>query len=221
MSAAVRIFLYRYGAVALLENYVKALTAAGMEPVVSDTLAPAAGCAGLLLPGGYDSDPALYGQENVACRNIDRDRDEKELALLHYFCCARKPVLGICRGCQLMNFALGGDLIQDLPTKEHHVDLEDKDQLHETEVAPDAFLAALYGRRAVVTSAHHQAVGRLGVGLRAVAWAPDGGVEAIAHVSLPLWGGQWHPERQAFERARLGAADGAKLFGAFCALCGA
>ena len=221
MSAAVRIFLYRYGAVALLENYVKALTAAGMEPVVSDTLAPAAGCAGLLLPGGYDSDPALYGQENVACRNIDRDRDEKELALLHYFCCARKPVLGICRGCQLMNFALGGDLIQDLPTKEHHVDLEDKDQLHETEVAPDAFLAALYGRRAVVTSAHHQAVGRLGVGLRAVAWAPDGVVEAIAHVSLPLWGVQWHPERQAFERARLGAADGEKLFGAFCALCGA
>lgn len=221
MRAAVRIFLYRYGAVALLENYVKALTAAGMEPVVSDTLAPAAGCAGLLLPGGYDSDPALYGQENVACRNIDRDRDEKELALLHYFCCARKPVLGICRGCQLMNFALGGDLIQDLPTKEHHVDLEDKDQLHETEVAPDAFLAALYGRRAVVTSAHHQAVGRLGVGLRAVAWAPDGVVEAIAHVSLPLWGVQWHPERQAFERARLGAADGAKLFGAFCALCGA
>ena len=221
MSAAVRIFLYRYGAVALLENYVKALTAAGMEPVVSDTLAPAAGCAGLLLPGGYDSDPALYGQENVACRNIDRDRDEKELALLHYFCCARKPVLGICRGCQLMNFALGGDLIQDLPTKEHHVDLEDKDQLHETEVAPDAFLAALYGRRAVVTSAHHQAVGRLGVGLRAVAWAPDGVVEAIAHVSQPLWGVQWHPERQAFERARLGAADGAKLFGAFCALCGA
>ena len=221
MSAAVRIFLYRYGAVALLENYVKALTAAGMEPVVSDTLAPAAGCAGLLLPGGYDSDPALYGQENVACRNIDRDRDEKELALLHYFCCARKPVLGICRGCQLMNFALGGDLLQDLPTKEHHVDLEDKDQLHETEVAPDAFLAALYGRRAVVTSAHHQAVGRLGVGLRAVAWAPDGVVEAIAHVSLPLWGVQWHPERQAFERARLGAADGAKLFGAFCALCGA
>ena len=221
MSAAVRIFMYRYGADALLENYVKALTAAGMEPVVSDTLAPAAGCAGLLLPGGYDSDPALYGQENVACRNIDRDRDEKELALLHYFCCARKPVLGICRGCQLMNFALGGDLIQDLPTKEHHVDLEDKDQLHETEVAPDAFLAALYGRRAVVTSAHHQAVGRLGVGLRAVAWAPDGVVEAIAHVSLPLWGVQWHPERQAFERARLGAADGAKLFGAFCALCGA
>ena len=221
MSAAVRIFLYRYGAVALLENYVKALTAAGMEPVVSETLVPAAGCAGLLLPGGYDSDPALYGQENVACRNIDRDRDEKELALLHYFCCARKPVLGICRGCQLMNFALGGDLIQDLPTKEHHVDLEDKDQLHETEVAPDAFLAALYGRRAVVTSAHHQAVGRLGVGLRAVAWAPDGVVEAIAHVSLPLWGVQWHPERQAFERARLGAADGAKLFGAFCALCGA
>ena len=221
MSGVVRIFLYRYGAAALLENYVKALTAAGMEPVVSNTLAPAAGCAGLLLPGGYDSDPALYGQENVACRNIDRDRDEKELALLRRFCGARKPVLGICRGCQLMNFALGGDLIQDLPTKERHVDLENRDQLHEIVAAPDTFLAALYGCRAVVTSAHPQAVGCLGEGLRAVAWAPDGVVEAVAHTALPLWGVQWHPERQAFERARTGAADGAKLFDAFCALCSA
>ena len=197
MSGVVRIFLYRYGAAALLENYVKALTAAGMEPVVSNTLAPAAGCAGLLLPGGYDSDPALYGQENVACRNIDRDRDEKELALL------------------------GGDLTQDLPTKERHVDLENRDQLHEIVAAPDTFLAALYGCRAVVTSAHHQAVGCLGEGLRAVAWAPDGVVEAVAHTALPLWGVQWHPERQAFERAHTGAADGAKLFDAFCALCSA
>ena len=120
-----------------------------------------------------------------------------------------------------MNFALGGDLIQDLPTKERHVDLENRDQLHGIVAAPDTFLAALYGCRAVVTSAHHQAVGCLGEGLRAVAWAPDGVVEAVAHTALPLWGVQWHPERQAFERARTGAADGAKLFDAFCALCSA
>ena len=120
-----------------------------------------------------------------------------------------------------MNFALGGDLIQDLPTKERHVDLENRDQLHEIVAAPDTFLAALYGCRAVVTSAHHQAVGCLGEGLRAVAWAPDGVVEAVAHTALPLWGVQWPPERQAFERARTGAADGAKLFDAFFALCSA
>ncbi len=77
MSGVVRIFLYRYGAAACLKNYVKALDqAAGMEPVVSNNFAPAAGCAGRC-PGGYDSDPALYGQENVACRNIDRDGTKK------------------------------------------------------------------------------------------------------------------------------------------------
>ncbi len=100
-------FLYRYGAAALLENYVKALTAAGMEPVVSNTLCTRCRLCRAAAPGGYDSDPALYGQENVACRNIDRDRDEKNWRSCADFA-ARGSRFGICRGCQLMNFAPGG-----------------------------------------------------------------------------------------------------------------
>ena len=219
MSAAVRVFVYRYGALALLENYLKALPAAGILPVVSHRIDESDGCAGLLLPGGYDSDPELYGQENTASRNIDRDRDLKELELVRRFCGAEKPILGICRGHQLLNFAFGGDLIQDIPERARHVEAGDEDQLHEIQIAPESFLAPLYGARAVVTSAHHQAVGRMGTGLRAAAHTADGVIEALEHASLPVLGVQFHPERQAFGRQRDGAADGAKIFAYFRKLC--
>lgn len=219
MRAAVPVFLYRYGDPALLDNYCKALRAAGMTPVVSALTEQGDGCAGLLLPGGYDSDPRLYGQRNRACRNIDLNRDRKELELVRRFCAAGKPILGICRGHQLLNIALGGDLIQDIAEKARHMEAEGVDQLHEIRIAPGSFLAPLYGGRAVVTSAHHQAVGRLASGLRAAAWTEDGLVEAVEHVRLPLWGVQFHPERQAFGRRRTGAADGAGIFGRFRALC--
>ena len=219
MKAAVHIFLYRYGDPALLENYLKALLASGMVPVVSHLVEEGDCCDGLLLPGGYDSDPRLYGQENTASRNIDLERDFKELELVRRFSAAGKPILGVCRGHQLLNFALGGDLIQDIDTRSQHVDVNDADQLHEIRIAADSFLAPLYGERAVVTSAHHQAVGRLGDGLRAVAWTADGVAEVLEHERLPIWGVQFHPERQAFGRRRDGAADGAKIFAAFRTLC--
>lgn len=219
MRAAVHIFLYSYGALALLDNYLKALLASGMVPVVSHLVEEGDCCDGLVLPGGYDSDPALYGQENTASRHIDLDRDLKELELVRRFSAAGKPILGICRGHQLLNFAFGGDLIQDIATRAQHVDVNDVDQLHEIRIAADSFLAPLYGEQAVVTSAHHQAVGRLGSGLRAVARTADGVVEALEHERLPIWGVQFHPERQAFGRRRPGAADGANVFVGFRALC--
>ena len=122
MTRAPSIFLYRYGAADLLKNYAAALTAAGLRPRIGGDLAAAGGCAGLLLCGGGDSDPALYGQENLFCRNVDLDRDLRELALVRRFAAAGRPILGICRGCQLLNFAFGGDLCQDLPTAARHRD---------------------------------------------------------------------------------------------------
>ena len=224
MSGAVRVFLYCYGERALLENYVKALTAAGMESVVCSRLEESAPCGALLLPGGCDSDARLYGQRDWACRGVDLARDLKELALVRAFAAAGKPVLGICRGHQLLNFALGGDLIQHLPTAARHTQRGGRDQLHAARIAPGSFLAALYGAGAVVTSAHHQAVGRLGEGLRPVQWSADGVVEAVEHARLPLFGVQWHPERQMCSHPCFGAADGAALFSFFreqCRACGA
>ncbi len=219
MRKTVHIFLYRYGKLSLLDNYVKALTAADMCPVVSEQIKDCIGCEGLLLPGGGDSAPHLYGQENIACRNIDLERDLKELDLIDRFAAERRPILGICRGHQLLNIAFGGDVIQDIDTRERHVQIRDVDQLHETRIVQDSVLARLYGSQAVVCSAHHQAVGRLGEGFSDLQWTDDGVIEAIAHNRLPILGLQWHPERQAFARKRVGAVDGGKIFAYFRRLC--
>lgn len=218
MINGTKIFLYRYGEETLLKNYVAALKAAGLCPVVSDEIGESMCCAGLLLCGGGDSDPDLYGQNDLFCRKVDLERDLKELRLARRFAAARRPILGICRGHQLLNFAFGGDLYQHLPHAERHTDLGDRDQLHDTYIEPNSFLAELYGPSARVTSAHHQAVGRLAPRFRAIQWTADGVVEAMVHETLPIIGLQWHPERQDFLR-RAGAAEGGAVFRYFRALC--
>ena len=169
-------------------NYEKALVSLGAEV---ERISPE-GCSGLLLPGGGDVDPARYGQKNLGSMNIDPERDRREWALLDRFLPLRLPVLGICRGCQVLNVYLGGTLRQDI---EGHKRLEDgSDRLHASRT-DDPMLKALYGPRFVVNSAHHQAVDRPGDGLRAVQWAEDGTVEALRHERLPVLAVQWHPER--------------------------
>ena len=143
MKHAVRIFVYCYGEEELLENYRKALMASGMEAVIARDIRLCADCHGLLLPGGCDSDPRLYGQENIACGKIDLDRDLKELELVQKFVSEHKPVLGICRGHQLLNIAFGGDLIQDLETKHFHVQMQGEDQIHTTTIAAGSVLEKL------------------------------------------------------------------------------
>ena len=146
-------------------------------------------CDALLLPGGGDLDPALYGQPNQGSHPPDRGRDQEEMALLEMFIQAGKPVLGICRGMQALNVYFGGTLQQDLPG---HGQKNGKDIIHGVDTAP----SFLYNRRwTQVNSAHHQAVDRLGRGLRAIQWAEDGTVEGIVHEQLPVLGVQYHPER--------------------------
>lgn len=159
---------------------------------------------GLVLQGGADVCPRSYGKQPMRAEWAgDIERDRYEMELVHEFMAQGKPVLGICRGAQLMNVALGGTLFQDIATQcpqaIPHVDTDLYDQLyHEISFEPDSHLRDLYGEigQARVTSIHHQAVDRLGSDLVVDARSTrDGIVEAIrwrgAGYAIGL---QWHPE---------------------------
>ncbi|MEJ5207978.1 gamma-glutamyl-gamma-aminobutyrate hydrolase family protein [Denitratimonas sp. CY0512] len=158
---------------------------------------------GLVLQGGSDVEPQWYGQQpEHLVGDTDPVRDRFELDLIHAFIKAGKPVLGICRGMQLINVALGGTLYQDLValgvTSYSHVDTGRYDRHHHPLVIePDSVMAGWYGgaTQGVINSIHHQGVARLGEGLRVVARAPDGVVEAIWREGPGfVFGAQWHPE---------------------------
>ena len=158
---------------------------------------------GLVLQGGIDISPATYGQKPwIDKAEYDPIRDEYELDLLRAFIQADKPVLGICRGCQLLNVYFGGTLIQDIPTQWPgsilHNDTQRYERLiHEVHFMPGSRLSDIYGyepRR--VTSIHHQCVDRLGNGLVLEARSPiDLVPEGIRHTGHRfVMGVQWHPE---------------------------
>ena len=186
------------------ENYRQAIASAGGQVFFGAKEALTAGDA-LLLPGGGDLEPWRYGQENTGSQGLEPERDEAEWFLLEAFLAARKPILGICRGMQSINVFLGGTLVQDIPG---HSAVKGRDRLHLVRTGVSS-LRALYGELCQVNSAHHQAVDRLGSGLQAAQWAPDGIVEALTHKKLPVWAVQWHPERLADR------ASGRRLFQAF------
>ena len=150
-------------------------------------------CDGLFLPGGVDVDPVHYGQAICAPNvEINAERDAFELALFYAFAAQTKPVFGVCRGIQVINVALGGTLVQDLPAQRnaHHSRVT-----HGLTITPGCFLEAMPDLCEPVNSFHHQAIDQLAPGLVVLAHAPDGVVEAVAHETLPIWGVQWHPER--------------------------
>ncbi len=156
----------------------------------------------LILPGGGDVDPAHYGGvRHEANYGISAERDGFEMSLARAALArGTMPILCICRGMQLMNVALGGDLIAHIPdhygngVAHRHPELKPVE--HPVRVDPASRVGKLLGARdLVVQSVHHQAVGRLGAGLRAVAWSPDGVIEAFESEEHPfLVGVQWHPE---------------------------
>jgi putative glutamine amidotransferase len=175
---------------------------------------------GILLPGGWDVNPACYGKEQIPQEMIDDDLDEVQFVALDRFLKAGKPVLGICRGHQLLNVALGGTLIQHLPDAEKHMSLPDgKDNVHPVHISRDAFLYPVYGASCMVNSSHHQGIDTLGKGLWAVMRAEDGVIEAVEHESLPVWGVQFHPERMCFEHSRNDTVDGSGVLRFFLEKC--
>ena len=197
----------------LVRNYPEAVEASGAFALAAYLPEPLAeSCDGLILSGGGDVDPGRYGEENSACFGVDRERDEAEFRLIRAYLEAGKPILGICRGHQVLNAFFGGTLIQHLPTAEAHVPDKNGDRAHETRAEAGSFLSALYGERFRVNSAHHQGIGRVASELMPVQWTEDGVIEACAHRALPVYSVQWHPERMCLGRARADTVDGLRLF---------
>ncbi|WP_434418538.1 gamma-glutamyl-gamma-aminobutyrate hydrolase family protein [Nannocystis pusilla] len=155
----------------------------------------------LVLSGGSDVAPGVYGEAPLRPEWAgDPARDAYEQALLGAALAQGKPVLGVCRGVQLLNAALGGSLYQDIgfqvPGALVHRDAARyDDNEHTVRLHEESWLAPLYGSREIlVNSVHHQAIKALAPGLRACAWAPDGIVEAAADERRDIYGVQWHPE---------------------------
>ena len=208
-------------AVLLPANYAEQVAAAGGIPVLLPPLPGVAAAVdrldGVLLTGGGDVDPGRYGaQPHPATSRVSESRDAAELAVLDAAVAAGKPVLGVCRGMQLLNVARGGTLCQHLENDAGHTPSPGTFGSHPVRIAAGTRLAGILGANGAgveVPTAHHQAIDRLGDGLVATAWAEDGVVEAVERSdgSAPfLVAVQWHPEAGADPRlmkALVGAAS--------------
>ncbi len=173
------------------------------------------GCGGLLLPGGGDIHPSYWGEENIACKNINLTLDEIQFRAFDFALSRGLPILGICKGMQLINVALGGTLTQHLTTAALHR-YTDADQYHNTHLKKRSLLNKYLGDEAVVNSAHHQAVNKIGSPLLPIQWCQsDSCVEAIAHTSLPVLGLQWHPERLLPQKTTISEVALWELFSSF------
>jgi putative glutamine amidotransferase len=171
---------------------------AAAETAVDELLHRLDAASAVVVTGGEDVDPEFYGgrTDEPHLGHTFPAADRTQIAVVRRAVADHVPLVGICRGMQLVNVALGGDLVQHLEGG-GHVDPDPADSMvdHDVTVDPDSRLARLLGATTLdVRSSHHQAVARPGDGLRVVARAPDGTVEAIEHETAPVWCVQWHPE---------------------------
>ena len=215
-------------------DYVEGVAEAGGVPVVLPPVVGARaaeelldGMDGLLLSGGSDLDPSYYGEKPVPELGVTiPERDAFEMALLEHALRRKIPILGICRGMQILNVALGGTLYQDLPSQVDHMVLLGHRQetpkwqpTHEVEMDGGSKVTEIMGTGELkVNSYHHQAIKVLASGLVAVAYSPDGVIEAVESDDLSkrwLIGVQWHaeamrdagPEHRRLFEAHVGAAE--------------
>lgn len=200
---------FREGDCTLAEAYYKSVLEAGGTPVIIppydnekalvsiiDTLD------GIVLSGGADIDPDYLGEEPLDCVSVNPRRDAPELLLVRLAVDRQIPVLGICRGIQVLAAALGGKLYQDIKTQHDRPSIEHSQSAprgvpsHDVRIEKDSLLYSLFGKDTLaVNSFHHQAVREAPAGYRVTAMAPDGIIEGMESVSFrPVLGVQWHPE---------------------------
>ena len=152
-------------------------------------------CDALILPGGGDINPAFFGEKNKGSRTIDTELDILQFQALDTAIAAGIPVIGICKGMQIINVAFGGTILQDMPGDHLH-SIPSGDAFHTSIMTEDSRLFKYFPVEMRVNSAHHQRIGRLGQHLKIIQHCPDDGCpEALEHDALPVLGLQWHPER--------------------------
>lgn len=201
-------------------NYENAVRAAGGNFITRYCSGMDLSFDGLLLTGGGDVAPARYGQEDLGSLLIDLERDQTELTLARAYLAAGKPVLGICRGMQVLNVALGGTLIQDLGhvLNPFHRRI-DADKVHPIAAQEGSILHALYGPLFSINSAHHQAADTPGDGVIVTARSEAGVAEALEVPGKPVLGVQFHPERMTGTHLRPDTVDGGAIFRWFLDQC--
>ncbi len=197
-----KIFIYDENAL----NYANAVLKAGGEPVLSKNAELLRECDFLLLTGGGDISPCLYGSAEKHCFNVDLKRDCTEQYLLATALKKKLPIMGVCRGLQAINVYFGGTLCQKIQEASLHY-CENKDVYHPVNLSERGFLRDLYKSEKInVNSAHRQCVGARGYGLQVCARSADGVIEAVQNLQKKIIAVQFHPERMA---------DGQKIYDYF------
>ena len=208
-----------------LEGFTRAMGRLGAESLISVDGADLAGCDGLIMPGGLpDVDPTRYGAALNGSLHVDAELDRQQMDVLARAVDAGVPVLGVCRGCQLINAFFGGSLIQDIATRRVHEHREECELVHEDWNVPGSWAQEAYGACVRVNTKHHQAVKRLAPGFvpdqfwfgdqvaegerqalltaRREVWeVPEDEsflIEGYHHQALPIFSVQWHPELMVF-----------------------
>ena len=208
-------------------NYCTAIIKAGGIPVIA-ALADAQEYAeladGIIFTGSNcDIMPSLYGQENRKSASCNETLDEMELELFEAFSRRNKPIFGICRGIQLINVALGGTLIQDIPDEipdltVHETVYKEETRFHPVRAKDGSLFARFFGTDFMTNSYHHQAIKDCGKGLIPTVTTEEGVIEAVEHESRPIFATQWHPERMIGQE-QLELTDMMPLFRHFIDLC--
>ncbi|MPM42419.1 putative glutamine amidotransferase [bioreactor metagenome] len=198
---------------AVSTDYIKAVTEAGGVPVILPVITDMTSIQhqvilidGLILSGGYDVDPLLFDEQPTEKLGyVYPERDFHEIELVKAAAFAKIPILGICRGIQLINIAFGGTIYQDLSEVpgviKHMQNAKNYVPTHTIEIAEKSLLANIIGKRAVVNSFHHQAVRMVAPGFTITARTLDGVIEAIENPGSEFFVGvQWHPEMMSASR---------------------